>query len=407
MDIVAFIECNASGTGVEAMKMLKSKGYHVKLLTKEKDFYNTLSANPLLVADSVSYLNTDCVASIINNLNDQNLSGVLAFDDYRIVTAAMVANYFALPSPSLSGLINCRFKNISRMKLGATSGNLQYAVYDLDESPDLNVIRYPNVVKPIDDSGSVGVKICYNQEDVLNAIAFLKNFRVNARGYHLASKYLIEEYITGDEYSAEAYWSKTSKSWVILGITRKLITSGCYAVEIGHDFPWQVSNYASVIEHVHNWLEATNLTDTVAHIEFKIDVKDNTPKLMEINPRPGGDMIHHLCYLATGINLIEYYISLFVVGVTFDISEFSTSNAASIRFIMPPMKNCNVLSINKYQDFNPEIKAYNFTPTPKKIDEISSSYSRLGYVITQDENVQKSIMAADLAISNIKVEIDE
>lgn len=405
MKVIVFIECNASGTGVEAMRLAKNKGYHVKFLTREKEFYEKLEENPLLIADSISYINTDCTASIINCITDLELYGVIAFDDYRLITAATVANYFSLPCPNIPGLLNCRFKNRTRIKLGDTEINVKYKIFELSAQPELGNISYPCVIKPIDDSGSVGVKVCYSYSDTLEAIEFLRLFRVNSRGYTLTPQYMIEEYIDGEEFSAELYWSNIKHTWELLGITRKLITSGNYCVEIGHDFPWNLDSYNEITNHIKESLQKVHLDKTVAHVEFKINSL-GILKIIEINPRPAGDMIHTLCLLATGFNIIEYYLALHVKDMNYT-QRVSTNKAASIRFIMPPKASCIVNKIIKLNNFSKEIINYKFSPVPKIIKSVGSSYDRLGFIITSGDNTKETIRYADEAMLNIKLEYVE
>ncbi|MBD2796148.1 ATP-grasp domain-containing protein [Xenorhabdus sp. 18] len=294
---MAFLETNASGTGVEAIRKLQHAGYHVLFLTQEIEFYQSLELNPLEVADIVIEVNTNCIGSILNRLANFELHGVVAFDDYRLITAAFVARHLGLPHPSIDGLIHCRFKNLTRQVV--SSGNVDYQVCELKAPLDDGTVPYPCVVKPCDDNGSVGVRICQNAEDLHKAVAALKEQRINARGYRLSSQYLIEAFVEGQEYSAELIWNTTSNDWQLLGVTEKHITSGSYAVEVGHDFPVMLPEYQEVETTIHGWLNEAGLSHTVAHVEFKLS--SHGMALIEINPRPGGDMIHLLCQLSTGI----------------------------------------------------------------------------------------------------------
>ncbi|MFV8075511.1 ATP-grasp domain-containing protein, partial [Enterobacter cloacae complex sp.6730661] len=81
----------------------------------------------------------------------------------------------------------------------------------------------------------------------------------------------VEEFIEGDEYSAEAYWDRPCDEWKILGITKKYTTSGQYAVEIGHDFPDESLDIDDVTKTIIEWLTQVGLSHTVAHVEFKLN----------------------------------------------------------------------------------------------------------------------------------------
>ena len=59
--------------------------------------------------------------------------------------------------------------------------------YSLDDE-----IPYPVLVKPADSSGSKGISVCRNREELLIAVE-------KAKSYSHSSRYLIEDYLTGDQ----------------------------------------------------------------------------------------------------------------------------------------------------------------------------------------------------------------
>lgn len=400
MKYVAFLETNASGTGAEAIRKLQKAGYRVLFLTNERPFYETLELNPLKLADEVIFVNTSCISSIINALKEYSLGGVVAFDDYRLITAAFVADYYNLPHPNIDGLLNCRFKNLTRKKI--TDSNVEFSVYNLDAFPEYNDLIYPCVVKPCDDSGSVGVHICRNVDDVRFAVEVLRAKRVNARGYKLANNYLVEEWIDGNEYSAELIWETRSQSWRLLGFTGKHITSGCYAVETGHDFPVTLPNANYAEQRILSWLEQSHLNGTVAHVEFKIGSRGIS--LIEINPRPGGDMIHKLCELATGIDVVEHYLSMLVIGYQ-PCHREAVTPAASIRFIIPK-EGGTVVKIESPEPNN-TVEMSVMKQPPCTIKAVASSYDRLGFVITKGISADASARYAQAFVDQTKVCMEE
>lgn len=61
--------------------------------------------------------------------------------------------------------------------------------YQIDE---INHIPFPVIVKPVDSCSSKGIRVCHSKEELEAAIPF-------ALDYSKSGKYLIEEYMTGDE----------------------------------------------------------------------------------------------------------------------------------------------------------------------------------------------------------------
>lgn len=401
MKYVAFIECNASGTGVEAMKRVKERGIQVILLTQERDFYQTLESNPVEVADLIIDVNTSCVGSILNRIREYSLMGVVAFDDYRLITAAVVAGHLGLPAPDIDGLVNCRFKNQTR--LAVSSGGVKSHVFNVLKAVDGQQLTYPCVVKPCDDSGSVGVRVCRDITQFNAAVDYIRRHRINVRGYQLSEEFLVEAFIEGDEFSAELIWSKSRLEWDLLGVTRKTVTPGEYSVELGHDFPASIPNEQGVAGQIKGWLREANLTGTVAHVEFKLC--DGKAYLIEINPRPGGGMIHYLCHAVTGVDMVEAYLSLLIKDYVGRKQETPFTKAASIRFLMPDTAGM-LTNIRVPQTDNPDILLCKVKKVPQLIESIASNYGRLGFVIAKGMDIEHSAQQANTFMHQIQIEME-
>ncbi|HEY4316237.1 MAG TPA: ATP-grasp domain-containing protein [Herbaspirillum sp.] len=396
---VAFLECNASGTGVEAMERVRERGMGVILLTQEREFYKTLESDPVQAADIVLDVATSCVGAILNRLRDYPLRGIVAFDDYRIITAAAVATHLGLPAPDMEGLVNCRFKN--RTRRAVRNGGVESLTFSLSAPMDARRLNYPCVIKPCDDSGSAGVRICRCAADAEAALDSLRRHRVNVRGYRLADEFQVEEFIAGDEYSAELVWSRQKAAWDLLGMTRKTVTTGEFAIEIGHDFPVRLPGHDGVAAQIQDWLRAAKITGTVAHVEFKL--RAGKACLIEINPRPGGDMIHHLCRAVTGIDLVDAYLSLMIDEDGAGTQRAAPSAAAaSIRFLLPPTPG-SVAGIEAPPVENPNVLSCKIKQAPLRVESIASNYARLGFVIAQGADIDDAARQANAYIGQIQV----
>lgn len=402
MKTIIFLECNISGTGVRAIKIAQENGYRAVLFTKEYDFYHTIADNPLLHADLVVELNTDCIATIINAAIDYNPNGIVAFDDYRLINAAAASHALGLPSPNMKSLILCRYKNKTRQILFDPNDDFKYRVFDIKDKIDISEMKFPLVVKPCDDSGSSKVTICHSLEEVNIAVEEIIAFRTNQRGYKLSSSYLIEEFIDGNEYSAEAYWCAATSQWEILGFTKKYTTEGKYSVEIGHDFPYKFDSNSKIKKNIIDWLNKIGLSHTVAHVEFKLDKK--SIMLIEINPRVAGGMIDKLCSISTGFDLVHCYLSLFVNDMEYRPKFIYKAQYASIRFLTSKRIGIIDKIIPKFILNKPLL--FKFVPTPIKIKQLKDSYSRLGYVITIENSLIQAAAKADEMIKNIEIIYD-
>ncbi|WP_283126708.1 ATP-grasp domain-containing protein [Providencia stuartii] len=399
MKTIIFLECNLSGTGVKAIKIAKEIGYQTILFTKEKTFYEQIADNPLQFVDHVVELNTDNLASVIYHAMKYKTHGIVAFDDYRLITAAAASHALDLPSPTIKSLIACRYKQETRRILSQYHQGFNYSVVSIKDKINISNLSFPLVVKPCDDSGSNKVAICHTPIELSSAIQAITACRINQRGYELSSDYLIEEFIQGDEYSAEAYWDIKKNRWEILGITKKHTTTGQYSVEIGHDFPCEFPLFAKIKTTLISWLNHIGLSHTVAHVEFKL--QNDVVKLIEINPRVAGGMIDKLCEIATGFDLVHCYLSQCVKDMEYVPQLKKEKNYASIRFLTSG-KSGVVNRIKPNFLFNQPL-LFNFVPTPIEVGPLKDSYGRLGYVITQAATQEQAMNDAENFIKQVDI----
>ena len=168
--------------------------------------------------------------------------------------------------------------NIARDK----SQTLKYAqecgvpiprLYSLDDVKRGRVVEYPLVIKPRISSASRGMKIAANRDD---ALEFYNE--VDSQ----FPRPIIQEMIpdVGEHYQANLLFDK-----------HHVLRASCVKKKI-RQFPISggPSTFFKTVEH--NGIEdlAIKLLESIkwvgpAEVEFMVDPRDNTPKLMEINPR--------------------------------------------------------------------------------------------------------------------------
>jgi len=150
-------------------------------------------------------------------------------------------------------------------------------------------------VKPRDNSGSRGVKLCRTTEE-------LEQSMVEALEYSKLDTVLVEEFIEGPEYSIEGlhYDGKSE----VIQFTEKKTTEFPYNVELGHIQPASISEenkqrIREILEKIGKTLKFENCP---SHTELKINERGIF--VIETSPRLGGDYITStLTPLSTGVNV--------------------------------------------------------------------------------------------------------
>lgn len=186
---------------------------------------------------------------------------------------------------------------------------------------------FPVIVKPRDNSGSRGVKLCNTLDELHQSMA-------EAFEYSKLDSVLIEEFIEGQEYSIEALHFD-GKSEVIQ-FTEKQTTVFPYNVELGHKQPANLSDEQmdEIREIVARIGSALKFENCPSHTELKINERGIF--IIETSPRLGGDFItSDLVPLSTGINMEDQLLNI-ALGEPVDTQSGRFNKAAAVEYFCFP-----------------------------------------------------------------------
>jgi len=264
-----------------------------------------------------------------------------------------------------------------------------------EEAKDLD---FPLIQKPRDNSGSRGVILCRNIEELSTAMN-------ETLQYTRMDSVLVEEFIEGSEYSIESL-HYNGKSEVIQ-FTEKRTTPFPYNVELGHIQPANISEehkkeICTIIAKIGKSLKFENCP---SHTELKIN--ERGIYVIETSPRLGGDYITStLTPLSTGINMEDMliYISL---GDFSDMKINSIRSISGIRFFSFPKGFVKSVNINnKIIESWPKVhQAQLNINVGDNIDTITSSLNRYGYFILQTDTRKQIDILLDEYEEKIKSSI--
>lgn len=268
------------------------------------------------------------------------------------------------------------------------SGNLESTLSD---------ITYPCITKPTDNSGSRGVMLVHNEEELKEAISYSSE---NGR----SGSVIVEEYMQGPEVSVEIMVVNSYPH--ILQVTDKLTTGAPHFVEMGHSQPSRLpkEDVEAIKELAGKAALAVGVKNGPAHAE--IILTENGPKMVEIGARMGGDCITtHLVPLSTGIDMVKATINI-ACGLDADI-EKKIDKCSAIRYFQVP---CGVIeSIEGVSDAEKieGVKEISFVKNVgDKTGEIGSSTDRAGFVIAQADTVEEAISICEKAIKKVNIEVE-
>ena len=244
-----------------------------------------------------------------------------------------------------------------------------------EEISKISDFSMPIIVKPTDRSGSRSINKIENWEEAESGK--LKEAIEAATEVSFEKKAIIEEYIDGDEFSAESISYKGKHT--LLAVTRKRTTGAPHFIETGHIQPAGINNnmLEKVQKEVFAGLNSLKITNGASHAEFKI-TPDGQVKIIEIGARMGGDCIgSDLVKISTGYDFLKMVIDV-ALGKAPEFIQVSKPQNAEIRFIFTQN---DIDELNKINEEHPE---YLYYASP--IDKINShkivdSSTRYGYEI--------------------------
>ena len=300
--------------------------------------------------------------------------------DLATLTVNYVAEKLGLPGNSLE----CTKKSTNKyeMRKAFKEAGVATPGFEIVSSPEdiekLSDMEYPLIVKPTDRSGSRAITKIYKKEELEEAIS-------KAIENSFEKKAIVEEYIEGNEFSAEGITYNGEHKF--LTITRKATTGAPHFIETGHIEPAGLSK--DMEEKIYNELTkaltALQITNSATHSEFKITPNGDV-RIIEIGARMGGDCIgSDLVQISTGYDFVKMVIDV-AIGNKPSFEKVTEPKIAVIRFIF---NKKDLEDFERVKKETPELIYF-----VSKIEDISShkvvdSSSRFGFYILACENKEK------------------
>lgn len=231
---------------------------------------------------------------------------------------------------------------------------------------EIGDIEFPCVVKPIKGSAKRGVSYCSGHVELNQAIEYART--VN-------DSYIVEEYISGSEYSVETL--SAGGRHQVVQVTRKVSSGPPHFVELEHHQPAILDSVVrSKIDGLTTKiLDTLGYTDGAAHIEIKINGADIY--LIEVNPRGGGDHISDtLVAMSTDCDYLKCIIEI-ALGKYYP-KSFHTKAYCGIMYLSAQNGR-----IKNYFDAPPQLWLVQRVLDNPQLTTATSNYDRNGYIIYQ------------------------
>ena len=239
----------------------------------------------------------------VNLQQAHRVSGVLCWDEGRILAAAEVASVLGLPGgdPDVVWRIRDKAQTRAALTVAGLPQPRSIPVRTQQQALDAaELIGYPVILKPRGLGASLGVVRADSTEQLRERFGFTRDTQApDPVRYRTDHPILVEELVSGEEISLDS----VIQDGVVtpLFVARKVVGYPPYAEEIGHyvcanDPLLADPGFRRLVQATHT---ALGLTDGFTHSEFMLS--PTGPQVIEVNGRLGGDLIPYLGMLATGI----------------------------------------------------------------------------------------------------------
>ncbi|RWP73738.1 acetyl-CoA carboxylase biotin carboxylase subunit family protein [Mesorhizobium sp.] len=300
----------------------------------------TLSADPgqyaYLAAEGIETIrvdtdNLDALIRECSRLRATNgIAGITGFageDESVSATVGRLCRHFDLPGPNPASIDRCCDK-FGQRQLLAEAGVPIPAYRLAADAPGVESaaaeIGLPVILKPAVGSGSIGVRLCRNVDELAEHTTYLLG------GKHIwrsAPKILVEEFAQGPLYGADMMGNEVIGIYVAkMGDPPHFVYRECtYPASLTDDEDERIADVSL------SCLRALGLGWGPTGIEFRWTKLG--PVVIEVNPRLHGTPTPQLIQLAYGIDLITEHIKL-AIGDECDLHR-RHSQAAAARFLVP------------------------------------------------------------------------
>lgn len=164
--------------------------------------------------------------------------------------------------------------------------------------------HFPVMIKPVDSSGSKGVKKVDNVQEIIEAVE-------DAMKYSRNKRFIVEEYlekygyqIAGDGFSVDGklvFRCFANEHFDASGINPY--------VPVGESWPYCMPErvHKKIHDEIQRALTLLGMKTQAYNFDIRIDEDENV-YLMEIGPRNGGNLIAQVTQYATGVDMVNYTI---------------------------------------------------------------------------------------------------
>ena len=312
---------------VDIVKTAQSMGIY----TIVTDWYDTKRSPAKLVADEYWNTSIEDYDSLTKQIKEHQVDGILTgFTDSYLLAYQHLCEINNFPSYGTKEQFEI-LTNKALYKEWCKKFNVptiqQYNASDTD-------IQFPIIIKPVDGSGSRGLHVCHNQEELQDAIA-------DSKKYSKQGEVIIERYMTGREVTI--FWTFVDGKYYLSAIGNRHVKQNqgknVIPLPVGYTFPSVViPKYQSEVEkHAEQMFSELGIRNGMMFMQCKVE--DGTCYVYDIGYRLTGSMEYKILEVVSGYNPLKMLINFALTGKMTDEDISKKVNPAT----MTPCYNVSCL----------------------------------------------------------------
>jgi len=328
-----------SGSPIKAFTLEKAKGMGLEtILVKNRLEWEGSSVDHFIQADT--YNHKEVLAKVTDFHRGHHIDGVVTFWERDVLLASKVSQRLGLPGLDIQSAQRARDKYLMRRTLtrNGLPGPRFKRVENLKDFRDgLEEIGFPAVLKPLSGAGGKNViKIDPAEERELGD-TFKTLYRLSHPSHdplfrYNPGKFLLEEYMEGDEVSVEG--CICGDMIHLVAITDKSPLKGPYFIESGDVMPSlhsrELQERIKVITE--EGVRALGYRDCGIHGELRLT--EGEPRIIEIAARLGGDYLCDFVEMIYDVDMVQAVIQI-ALGEKPDIRVNASSGVVKGKYLLP------------------------------------------------------------------------
>lgn len=269
--------------------------------------YNKIEDSPgKQIADEAVDLSVIDVDAVVNYVKGNNIDGVfVGFNDMLLPYYAEICEKAGLPCYGTKQQFDTLIAKDQYKALCRHFDVPTIPEYDIDDEN----IKYPVLVKPVDSSGSRGITICHNRQELEAAVEVGKKASKT-------EKVLIERYMDGREVTV--FWTFQNGNYYLSALANRHVKHNqgqdVIPLPVGYTFPsvFLPKYQREVEENCKRMFRHLGIKDGMMFMQCKVE--DGTCYVYDLGFRPTGSLEYKILKRVCGYDPLEMMICHALTG---------------------------------------------------------------------------------------------